>query len=67
MKEKVLKKYQENYSVDLMINGEWDNIVIKKDADQDHMRVKVFQQRYRTKAEHITLYKKIIEVLEANF
>lgn len=67
MKEKQLKKYQENFSVDVMINGEWDNIVIKKDAERDHMRVKVFQARYRTKAEHIMLHRKIIEVLETNF
>jgi len=67
MKDKVVKKYQENFSVDVMINGEWDNIVSKKNADQDHMRVKVFQARYRTKAEHIMLHRKIIEVLEANF
>jgi len=67
MKDKSVKKYQENFSVDVMVNGEWDNIVIKKNADQDHMRVKVFQGRYRTKADHIALYHKIIEILETNF
>jgi hypothetical protein len=67
MKDKKLKLYQQNYSADVMVNGEWDNVVIKKNSENNQMRVKVFQQRYRTKEEHIALYHKIIEILEVNF
>jgi hypothetical protein len=68
MKDIKLKKYQENFSAYLMINGEWENVIIKKNTEvKDSMRVIVFQGRYRSKAEHITLLEKIIEVLKMEF
>jgi len=68
MKDRKLKKYQENFSADVMVNGEWETVTIKKNSEvPDSMRVKVFQPRYRTKAEHIALYRKIIEILETEF
>lgn len=68
MKDRKLKKYQENFSADLMVNGEWENVIIKKNTEaKDSMRVRYFYGRYRSKAEYITLLEKIIEVLKQDF
>jgi len=60
-----MKKSQTNYYKNI---GKWDErdtleIEVNEEV-KDHMKVKYFQERWRTKAEHIKLLKAIIKELE---
>lgn len=63
-------KYQTSYSYNLKVNGDFETLDIVQEenvVDRNAIKVKVFEERWRTPEDTVELLKKIIIVLERDF
>ena len=68
MKEE--NKYQTSYSYTLKVDGEFESLDIVQEEnieDRNAIKIKVFEERWRTPENMIELLKKVIIVLEKDF
>lgn len=68
MKNKL--KTESKYSVDLMMNGDYESVEILQEENVDKrnaIKIKMFEDRWRSPKETVDFLKKIITLLEDNF
>ena len=68
MKEKL--KTETHYSTTVRVNGEYENIDIVQEentVDRNAIKVKFFEERWRTPKDTIELLEKVIIVVRENF
>ncbi len=63
-------KYQSNYSINLKVGGQFESLDIVQEENvegRNAIKVKFFEERWRTPEEVVELLKKVIIVVEKNF
>lgn len=63
-------KTQTHYSITVKVNGEYESIEIVQEENvvgRNAIKVKVFEERWRTPQDYVELLKKTIIVIEKNF
>jgi len=70
MKAKEKLKYQTSYATTAKVNGEYESIDIVQEENvegRNAIKVKLFEERWRSPGDTVELLKKAIIVIEQNF